>query len=90
MLMFVAFLLNVGLVHAEKMETLQSPSGNIRLEVTVCERLTYSAFLGEEQLLKDCPLSLQVGKEVFGENPRLSDTKRKKIDEVIKPATNGW
>lgn len=74
-----------GSYAADKKETLTSPSGNIRLEVTVGERLTYSAFLGEEQILRDCPVSLQVGKDAFGTNPKLSGTKRTRVDEVIRP-----
>ena len=74
-----------GSFAADKKETLTSPSGNIKLEVTVGERLTYSAFLGEEQIFRDCPVSLQVGKDVFGTNPKLSGTKRSKVDEVVKP-----
>ena len=70
---------------ADKKETLTSPSGNIKLEVTVGERLTYSAFLGSEQILKDCPMSLQVGKEAFGTAPKLSGSKRIKVDETIRP-----
>ena len=74
-----------GSFAADKMETLTSPSGNIRLEVTVGERLTYSAFRGSEQILKDCPLGLQVAGDAFGTNPKLSGTKRTKVDEVIRP-----
>lgn len=70
---------------ADKKETLTSPSGNIKLEVTVGNRLTLSAFLGEEQILKECPLSLQVGKEVFGQNPKLSGSKCTKVDETVRP-----
>ena len=68
-----------------KTETLVSPNGNIKLEITVDKQLTLSVFLGQEQILKDCPLSLQVSKEQFGSNPRLSSTKRMKVDEVIRP-----
>ena len=70
---------------ADKVEKLASPSGNITLEVKVGKQLTYSAFLGEEQILRDCPLSLRVGSDVFGENPKLSGTKRAKVDEVVRP-----
>ena len=70
---------------ADKRETLTSPSGNIKLEVTVGGRLTCSAFLGDEQILRDCPLSLQVGKESFGTNPKLTGTKRTRVDEVVRP-----
>ena len=70
---------------AERTETVTSPNGNIKMVVTMGERLMLSAFLGDEQILKDCPLSLQVGKEVFGKNPKLSSAKHSKVDETIRP-----
>ena len=84
------FLLAIALVptlrmSAQKVQTLTSPDGKIRIEVSVGDQLTYSAFLADEQILKDCPLSLQVGKEEFGTKPKLSSAKRSKIDEVIRP-----
>ena len=86
-LLFVCAMLGTSLCTsaADKKETLVSPNGNVKLEVTIGERLTYSTYLAGEQLLKDCPLSLQVGKETFGQNPKLSGTKRTKVDEVIRP-----
>ena len=74
-----------GSYAADKKETLTSPSGNIRLEVTVGERLTLSAFRGSEQILKDCPLSLQIAGDAFGTNPKLSGTKRTSVNETIRP-----
>lgn len=71
---------------AQKVQTLTSPDGKIKLEVSVGERLTYSAFLGDEAILKDCPLGLQVGEETFGVNPKLKSSKRTKVDETIRPA----
>ncbi len=70
---------------AQKVQTLNSPNGNMRIEVSVGEQLTYSAFYGNEQILKDCPLSLQVGKEEFGTKPKLTGAKQTKIDETIRP-----
>ncbi len=84
------FLLAISLavtlrMSAQKVQTLNSPNGNIRIEVSVGEQLTYSAFYGNEQILKDCPLSLQVGKEEFGTKPKLTGAKQTKIDETIRP-----
>lgn len=70
---------------ATKKETVASPSGNIRMEVTIGDCLTLCAFQGDEQLLGDCSLSLQVGSEQFGKNPKLAGTKRTRIDEVLRP-----
>ena len=69
----------------DKTETLTSPDGNIKLEVAVGRQLTLSAFRGDELILDACPLSLQVGNEQFGANPRLSGTKRSTVNEVIRP-----
>lgn len=81
----LAAVLTASLLHADRKETLLSPAGNIKVEVSVGERLTFSAFLGEELLLKDCPLSLRLGDGSFGESPRLSACKRSRVDEVVQP-----
>ena len=86
LLFLLAISLTVTLrMSAQKVQTLNSPNGNIRIEVSVGEQLTYSAFCGNEQILKDCPLSLQVGKEEFGTKPKLTGAKQTKIDETIRP-----
>ena len=77
--------LALGSFAATKTKTLLSPNGKIKVEVTVGNRLMLSAFQGEEQILKDCPLSLQVGKEQFGTNPKLSSAKLLKVNEVVRP-----
>lgn len=86
LLLLLAIMLPAVLrVSAQRVETLTSPDGKVRIEVAVGERLTYSAFYGSEPILKDCPLSLQIGKEVFGTKPKLKSTQRIKIDETIRP-----
>ena len=70
---------------ATKTKTLVSPNGKIKMEITIGNSLTLSVFQGDEQILKDCPLSLQVGKEQFGVNPKLSKAKLSKVNEVIRP-----
>ncbi|MBQ5377015.1 MAG: glycoside hydrolase family 97 N-terminal domain-containing protein, partial [Prevotella sp.] len=74
-----------GSFAATKTKTLVSPNGKIKVEITIGNRLTLSVFQGDEQILKDCPLSLQLGKEQFGVNPKLSKAKLSKVNEVIKP-----
>ena len=70
---------------APRVETVTSPNGKIRIEVSIGERLQYSVYYGEEQMLKDNVLTLQVGKEQFGQKPKLKGVKRSTIDEVIRP-----
>ena len=45
--LLAAILPAAGRVSAQKVQTLQSPNGNVRLEVSVGERLTFSTFLGD-------------------------------------------
>lgn len=70
---------------APRVETITSPNGNIRVEVTIGDQLQYSVYHGKEQVLKDNVLTLQVGKEQFGQKPVLKGLKRTRVDEVIKP-----
>lgn len=81
----VANLVMLARISAQKVQTLNSPDDNIRVEITIGQQLTMSTFYGSEQILKDCPVSLQMGKETFGQNPKLTGTKRAKIDEIIRP-----
>ena len=83
-LILLAAYCNVGIA-ASKVEKIVSPNGKIKIEVSVGDRLTFSVWQGDEFILKDNPLSLQVGKEQFGQNPKLSGVKRTKVDEVIRP-----
>lgn len=80
--------LTLGASHvfaASQLKTLVSPNGNIKLEITIGDRLTYNVLYGSELLLKDCPLSIQVGNDKFGQNPKLIGTKSTKVDEAIHP-----
>ena len=70
---------------APRVETVSSPNGKIRIEISVGDRLQYSVYHGDELVLKDNVLTLQVGKEQFGQKPKLKGVKRSRIDEVIKP-----
>jgi len=65
--------------------SLISPNGNIKLELYLGEQFTYSVFFNSEQILKDCRLFLKTSKESFGDNPKLSSSKRSKVDEIIRP-----
>ncbi len=86
-LLLVALLAAFSLlaIAAPRVETITSPNGKIRIEVSIGERLQYSVYYGEEQMLKDNVLTLQVGKEQFGLKPKLKGVKRSTIDEVIRP-----
>lgn len=70
---------------ADTTETVTSPNGKVRLEVSVGEHLLMSVVHDDELILEKCSLSLQVDKERFGRNPKLSHRKRSAINEVVRP-----
>ena len=70
---------------ADTTETVTSPNGRVRLEVSVGEHLLMSVVHDDELILEKCSLSLQVDKECFGRNPKLSHRKRSAINEVVRP-----
>jgi len=78
------FLVLSGL-QAQKQFRLASPNGQITTEITVSDKIYYTVSYGSTELLKDNYLSLQLGDEVLGANPKLSGSKTNKVSEVIRP-----
>ena len=72
-------------VGAAKTERLASPGGAIQVVLSMERQLTFSVLQNDEPILTDCTLTLQVGNDVFGQNPRLSGTRRATIDQVVRP-----
>lgn len=83
---FACLVSGINLLQAKPYE-LQSPNGEIKVSVTVQNRIHYDVRYKNDVLLKDCQLQLVLGNgEVLGENPKLSGTKYTKASEVIRPA----
>lgn len=62
----------------------KSPNGELNLSVDVKDKIYYSVSYGNDLLLKDCYLNLQLENETLGNNPKLRSTKRGVINESIK------
>ncbi|WP_291585180.1 glycoside hydrolase family 97 protein [Bacteroides sp.] len=62
----------------------KSPNGELNLSVDVKDKIYYSVSYGNDLLLKDCYLNLQLENETLGNNPKLRSTKRGFINESIK------
>lgn len=83
--------LGMSAVAAPKVETLTSPNGRIKVEISLGDKLTYSVYDGDEQLFKDNALTLRLGFDkagksaTVGESPKLVKAERSKIDEVVRP-----
>ena len=70
---------------AQKIQELSSPDGSLRLEVKIGESLTYDVFSDGDAVLSGCGLSLDLGKTVLGEAPRLRKAVRRSVDENLRP-----
>lgn len=75
-------------VQAQKLYTLSSPNGDIRLSVTVSDKISYEIACRDEVLLENGVMQLQIGEEVLGKNPKVAGRKTKTVDENIKPAVS--
>ena len=72
-------------VYAQKNVKLTSPDGNIGVEVTMGDKLSYTVTCGDVVVMADNTISLTLGDEVLGNKPKLVGKKFSKVDEVITP-----
>ncbi len=70
---------------AQTARTLSSPDGNIKVTVSLADGITYDVYCGNELILDDCRLSLDVGGKVLGSAPQLKSTQRTAINEIKEP-----
>ena len=64
--------------------SVQSPDGTLKVNIELKDKIYYSVYSGNDLLLKDCSLSMNLANEVLGENPKLRGMKRDILDESIK------
>ncbi len=69
---------------AARNETLLSPDGRIKVEVTVAHDISFTISRDGECLVSSCPISLQIGERHLGVSPRLKGVKRGTISETIQ------
>ena len=67
-----------------KVIDVKSPKGELTISVDVKDKIYYSVSYGNDLLLKDCYLNLQLENETLGNNPKLRSTKKGVIDESVK------
>lgn len=67
-----------------KVIDVKSPNGELNLSVDVKDKIYYSVSYGNDLLLKDCYLNLQLENETLGNNPKLRSTQKGVIDENVK------
>ena len=83
--LFLLLLLTVQICAQQKQLDLLSPNGEIKLSVTVSDKIYYSISGRGTPLLTSNYARLRLRNESLGENPRLVSVKKGKGAEIIKP-----
>lgn len=84
--LFLVFLLWVSLgTKAQKQLELTSPNGEIKISVSLSDRIYYDVYYGNDVVLKNNHLQLNLKDASLGQNPVLSKQKRNKVSEELKP-----
>lgn len=69
---------------ATKTVDLKSPNGELKVTVDITDKIRYSVTYGNDVLLQNCILQMDLGTETLGLNPKLKNTKRTSVNEQIK------
>ncbi len=85
LLLTLLFVVPCLMATAQKTTTLKSPNGKLSVSVTLSDKIYYSISDGEDILLNDCSLSLDLGTEILGQNPKLSGKKETAHSSEIAP-----
>ncbi|MDO4756787.1 MAG: glycoside hydrolase family 97 N-terminal domain-containing protein, partial [Parabacteroides sp.] len=72
-------------VYGQKSYQLSSPNGNIQLSVSIADKIYYDIAYDQENLLEKGTMQLQVGNQWLGENPKLSKSTVRSVDETMSP-----
>lgn len=64
---------------------LLSPDGQIKVSVTLGEKINYSVWCRGELLLEDCSLGMVLRDESLGENPKLTRQEHDEVNEELRP-----
>ena len=72
-------------IMAQKKYELTSPDRQVKATVSVGEQLTYNLAYGNETLLDNCTLGMEIGEEKLGTNPKVVRATRKNVSETITP-----
>ena len=63
---------------------LKSPNGQLKISVQLTNQIHYSVTYGQDELLQNCLLQLNLQNESLGANPKLIRQKRSVINEDLK------
>ncbi|WP_308600224.1 glycoside hydrolase family 97 protein [uncultured Dysgonomonas sp.] len=72
-------------ISAQKKAELQSPNGEIKVSLSISDKIYYTISYNNDVLLEKNHLSLNLADETLGLNPKLSGQKANKVNEVLTP-----
>ena len=84
-LLLLLFLSITFVLSAQKKAELQSPNGEIKVSLSISDKIYYTISYSNDVLLENNHLSLNLGNEILGLNPKLSGQKTNKVNEVLTP-----
>ena len=84
MLLMGALLLPTTLI-AQSTYSLASPDGNIKVAIQVATGITYDVTCGDELVMDDCRLALDIQGNVLGAMPKVQKAVRRSVNEVKRP-----
>src|SRR3989339_34912 len=86
-LIILFLILTFSVIKAEeKIYTLTSPDGSIKIEISVNEFITYSASFGEKELISSSKIFMKINDDLLlGMNPEIINDEIKEVNEILKP-----
>ena len=72
-------------IYAQKSYQLLSPNGEIKMSISVSDKIYYDIAYRQETLLENGVMQLQLGKQILGANPKISKASTQSVDEIIRP-----
>lgn len=78
------FLLIAWLPLSAKEIEVKSPGGELKVSLDIQDKIAYSVSYGNDLILKDCYLNLQLAGETLGRHPKLRHARRSVIDENVR------
>lgn len=72
-------------ISAQKQVELLSPNAEIKLTLTISDKIYYDISYNNEMLLNKNYLQLNLTNQVLGKDPKLAGQKKNKVNEVLSP-----
>lgn len=74
-----------GLTVSAQSYNLKSPDGNLKLKVETASGISWSVLRGDQPVIAPSRISLTTNGQKLGENPKVRNTGRRSVNEVLKP-----